>query len=79
MRVDLVDVTDQAGSPGLPTKAPHVAIADVDADGLADVVTSAVAADGTPVVLHNTGVTDGRARSSPSSASPATGATGSPA
>jgi hypothetical protein len=57
--VDLVEVTDEAGSPALPTKAPHVAIADVDADGLADVVTSAVAADGTPVVLRNTGVTDG--------------------
>ena len=57
--VDLVDVTDPAGSPGLWTKAPHVAIADVDADGRADVVTSAVAADGTPVVLHNEGVTEG--------------------
>ena len=57
--VDLADVTDPAGSPGLSTKAPHVAIADVDADGRADVVTSAVAADGTPVVLHNQGVTDG--------------------
>jgi len=56
--VELVDVTDQAGSPGLWTKAPHVAIADVDADGRADVVTSAMAADGTPVVLHNRGVTD---------------------
>ena len=57
--VDLVDVTEPAGSPGLWTKAPHVAIADVDADGRSDVVTSAVAADGTPVVLHNEGVTDG--------------------
>jgi enediyne biosynthesis protein E4 len=57
--VDLVDVTEPAGSPGLWTKAPHVEIVDVDADGRADVVTSAVAADGTPVVLHNQGVTDG--------------------
>jgi enediyne biosynthesis protein E4 len=57
--VRLVDVTEQAGSPGLWTKAPHAEIVDVDADGLADVVTSAVAADGTPVVLHNQGVTDG--------------------
>jgi enediyne biosynthesis protein E4 len=57
--VDLVDVTEQAGSPGLWTKAPHVEIVDVDADGRADVVTSAVAADRTPVVLHNEGVTDG--------------------
>ena len=57
--LDLVDVTDRAGSPALPAKAPHVSIADVDADGLADVVTSTVATDGSPVVLHNTGVVDG--------------------
>ncbi len=60
--IDLVDVTEEAGSPGLWTKAPHVEIVDVDADGRADVVTSAVAADGTPVVLHNQGVTDGAPR-----------------
>lgn len=57
--IDLVDVTDEAGSPSLPTKAPHVAVADLDADGLADVVTSAATADGTPVVLRGTGVVDG--------------------
>ncbi len=57
--VELVDVTEQAGSPGLWTKSPHVAVADVDNDGRADVVTSAVAADGVPLVLHNAGVSDG--------------------
>ncbi|HEX5946752.1 MAG TPA: VCBS repeat-containing protein [Acidimicrobiales bacterium] len=55
----LEDVTEAAGSPGLPTKSPHVAIVDLDDDGLADVVTSAAAADGSPLVLHNTGVDDG--------------------
>src|SRR5690606_37739210 len=55
----LDDVTDAAGSPGLRTKSPHVAIADLDDDGLPDVVTSAAAADGSPLVLHNTGVTGG--------------------
>ena len=55
----LEDVTEAAGSPGLPTKSPHVSIVDLDDDGLADVVTSAAAADGSPLVLHNTGVDDG--------------------
>jgi len=55
----LEDVTEAAGSPGLPTKSPHVAIADLDDDGLSDVVTSAAAGDGSPLVLHNTGVDDG--------------------
>jgi hypothetical protein len=54
--IDLVDVTEQAGSPALWTKSPHVAIADVDNDGLADVVTSAATADGLPLILHNRGV-----------------------
>jgi hypothetical protein len=57
--IDLEDVTDEAGSPALWTKSPHVAIVDLDADGRNDVVTSAVSADGTPLVLHGTGVTDG--------------------
>jgi len=57
--IDLVDVTERSGSPALWTKAPHVAIVDLDADGVNDVVTSAVAADGTPVVLHGTGAVDG--------------------
>ncbi|HKY68729.1 MAG TPA: VCBS repeat-containing protein, partial [Acidimicrobiales bacterium] len=56
--IALTDVTEEAGSPGLWTKSPQVAIVDVDADGLADVVTSAVAADGTPFVLRGTGVVD---------------------
>lgn len=53
------DVTAEAGSPGLGTKAPHVAIADLDNDGLADLLTSATAADGRPLVLRNTGRRDG--------------------
>ncbi|WP_162213168.1 FG-GAP repeat domain-containing protein [Nostocoides australiense] len=46
------DVTAEAGSPGLPTKAPHVEIADLDADGRPDIVTSAASA-GKPVILMN--------------------------
>jgi hypothetical protein len=57
--IDLEDVTDEAGSPALWTKSPQVAIVDLDADGRNDVGTSAVSADGTPLVLHGTGVTDG--------------------
>ena len=53
--LELVDVTEEAGSPPLWTKSPHVAIADVDNDGRPDIVTSAAAADGTPVILHNVG------------------------
>ncbi|HEX6235582.1 MAG TPA: CRTAC1 family protein [Acidimicrobiales bacterium] len=55
----LVEVTEEAGSPALPTKSPHVAVADVDNDGLADVVTSAASDDGVPLVLRNRGVTNG--------------------
>ncbi len=55
----LDDVTEASGSPGLPTKSPHVAIVDLDDDGLPDVVTSAAADDGSPLVLRNTGLTDG--------------------
>lgn len=57
--IELVEVTEEAGSPGLWTKSPHVAIADVDNDGLADIVTSAATGDGVPLVLRNRGVTDG--------------------
>jgi hypothetical protein len=49
------DVTEAAGLPGLPTKAPHVEIADLDADGWPDIVTSAAADDTTPVVFRNLG------------------------
>lgn len=54
----LVDVTEESGSPGLWTKSPHVAIVDVDNDGWPDIVTSAVAADGRPLVLRSTGLDD---------------------
>lgn len=56
--LDLVDVTEQVGSPPLATKSPHVAITDVDNDGRPDIVTSAAAADGTPIVLHNVSADD---------------------
>jgi len=59
-RIELVDVTDESGSPDLWTKSPHVAIIDLDNDGLQDIVTSAVTADGRPLVLHHTGIEDGR-------------------
>lgn len=53
-RVRFADVTAEAGLPGLLSKAPHVDIADVDADGRPDLITSAVAADGrSPLVLLN--------------------------
>jgi hypothetical protein len=50
------DVTDAAGLAGLPTKAPHVELADIDGDSDVDIVTTASAADGTlPAVLINEG------------------------
>jgi hypothetical protein len=57
--VELQDVTEASGSPALWTKSPHVAVADVDNDGLADVVTSALTDTGAPLVLHNGGVSEG--------------------
>jgi hypothetical protein len=47
----LVDVTDEAGLTDLPTKSPHVQVADVDNDGRPDVVTSAAGRDGQPIVF----------------------------
>ena len=50
------EVTDQVGSVPLPTKAPHVQIADVDNDGRPDIVTSASADGGDrPAVLMSVG------------------------
>ncbi|MGA9278484.1 FG-GAP repeat domain-containing protein [Ilumatobacter sp.] len=46
------DVTEQSGSPDLSTKSPHVAIADIDNDGLNDVITSAASAADLPLILH---------------------------
>lgn len=51
----LDDVTDAAGSPGLRTKSPHVAIVDLDNDGLADIVTTAISSTGAPIVLRGQG------------------------
>jgi hypothetical protein len=60
------DITDEAGLVGLPTKAPHVEIVDLDADGRADILTSASAADGTrPAVFRGLGVEDGIPRFAP--------------
>ena len=54
------DVTEQAGLIGLPTKAPHVQLEDLDNDGWLDVTTTASAADGTlPAVFRGLGVDGG--------------------
>lgn len=56
----LVEVTEAAGLVPLPTKAPHVEFADLNNDGLVDVLTSASSADGTqPAAFINTGISDG--------------------
>ena len=50
------DATDAAGLAGLPTKAPHVELADIDGDGDVDIVTTASTDDGTaPAVMVNEG------------------------
>jgi enediyne biosynthesis protein E4 len=50
------DVTEEAGLVPLPTKAPHVEIVDLDADGRPDLLTTASADDGTrPAVFRNLG------------------------
>lgn len=51
--IRFADVTAAAGIPDLPTKAPHVQIADLDADGRPDIVTTAASGD-RPVTLMNT-------------------------
>jgi hypothetical protein len=58
--IDLRDVTEAAGLTGLPTKAPHVEIADMDNDGWPDIVTSASAGDGSaPAVFRHLGLEEG--------------------
>lgn len=60
------DVTEEAGLVGLPTKAPHVELVDVDNDGLLDLLTSASADDGAlPAVFRQTGREGGRPRFAP--------------
>lgn len=58
--IELLDVTEAAGLTGLPTKAPHVEIADIDNDGWPEIVTSASASDGSaPAVFSHMGLEDG--------------------
>ncbi|WP_432560102.1 CRTAC1 family protein [Granulicoccus sp. GXG6511] len=54
--VRFVDVTESAGLVGLPTKSPHIEVADLDADGRPDLVTTAAGSGTGPVVFRN--VTD---------------------
>lgn len=50
------DVTEEAGLVGLPTKAPHVEIVDMNNDGWPDIVTSASTDDGTrPAIFMHQG------------------------
>lgn len=52
-----VDVSSEAGLVGLPTKAPHVQVADMDNDGLPDIVTSAAGSGpGLPMIFLNRGL-----------------------
>ncbi len=58
--IELRDVTDDAGLIGLPTKAPHVELVDMDNDGWPDIVTTASASDGSaPAVFRHLGLEDG--------------------
>lgn len=53
---EFVDVTDEAGLVGLPTKAPDVALTDLNNDGWPDLVTTASAEGGTsPAVFRHSG------------------------
>jgi len=54
------DVTKAASLVGLPTKGPHIEVADLDNDGWPDIVTTASAEGGTkPAIFLNKGVRDG--------------------
>jgi hypothetical protein len=54
------EVTEAADIMPIPTKAPHVELADLDNDGLLDILTSASADSGSaPAVYRNLGVRDG--------------------
>ncbi len=51
-----IDVTDEAGLVGLPTKAPDVALVDLDNDGWPDLMTTASADGGTgPAIFRHSG------------------------
>lgn len=59
----LDDVTDLAGLIPLPTKAPKVLLADLNADGWLDVITTASAASGAqPAIFFHAGLVDGQPR-----------------
>jgi hypothetical protein len=61
--LEFVDATDDVGMVGLPTKAPHVEIVDLDNDGWPDILTSASAGDGTePAVFMHAGMSEGMPR-----------------
>ncbi len=58
--IEFEDVTEAAGLIGLPTKAPHVDLVDLDNDGWPDLLTTASAGDGSgPAVFRHLGVEDG--------------------
>lgn len=53
---EFVDVTEEAGLVGLPTKAPDLSLADMDNDGWPDLVTTASTDGGSgPAVFRHTG------------------------
>jgi enediyne biosynthesis protein E4 len=57
------DITESAGVVGLPTKAPHVEIADLDGDGWPDILTTASAGGGNgPAIFRSLGAEDGSPR-----------------
>lgn len=63
--VRFVDVTEASGLVGLPTKSPHIEVADLDADGRPDLVTTAAASGAGaagPVVFRNVTRTAGQLR-----------------
>ena len=64
--LSFVDATEAVGMVGLPTKAPHVEIVDLDNDGWPDILTSASAEEGTvPAVFRHEGMADGLPQFSP--------------
>lgn len=60
------DVTEASGLTGLPTKAPHVELADLDNDGWPDLLTTASSDGGTrPAVFRHLGLDGGIPRFAP--------------
>lgn len=69
--IRFVDVTEQAGLNGLSTKSPHVEVADLDADGKPDLITTAAGSGDGPVVFRNVTQRPGELRFEASSRSSA--------